>query len=215
MQAGDQLTINGEPQTADGKQVSFAARAWPGGKHRVTISPRAARWLSLLAVVAISGLIMLFRRQLAGLAAYGYPGLFLVSLLSSATLFLPVPGLALTFAAGTSFVPVLVGLAAGTGAAIGEITGYLAGFSGRGVIENQARYERIQGWMQRYGIGVIFVLSLIPNPLFDLAGITAGVMRIPVWRFLLVCLAGNIIKCSLVAYAGANTMILLEGLLAR
>ncbi len=59
-----------------------------------------------------------------------------------------------------------------------KLTGYLAGYSGRGCVENQAQYQRVQGWMRRYGLWVIFVLALIPNPLFDVAGIICGVLRI-------------------------------------
>ncbi len=40
----------------------------------------------------------------------------------------------------------------------------------------------------------VFVLSLIPNPFFDLAGIAAGVLRYPVSRFLFFCWLGNTIK---------------------
>jgi len=167
------------------------------------------RWLALLLVIALSVVIVLFRDRLAGLGAYGYPGIFLVSLLGNATVILPAPSLMLVFAAGSSLSPPLIGLVAGSGEALGELTGYLAGFSGRGVVENQARYAQIRQWMGRYGLWVIFVLSVIPNPFFDLAGMSAGALRIPVWRFLLACWAGKTIKTTLVAYAGAQTIGLL------
>jgi membrane protein YqaA with SNARE-associated domain len=164
------------------------------------------RILALLLVVAISVTIVLFRDRLAGLTAYGYVGLFLLNVAASATLILPVPGLALAFAAGSSFCPIGVGLAVGCGSTVGELTGYLAGYSGRGVVENQAQYERVQGWMRRYGLWVVFVLALIPNPLFDVAGIICGVLRIPVWKFLLAAAVGKVIKATLIAYAGLGTM---------
>jgi membrane protein YqaA with SNARE-associated domain len=173
---------------------------------------RLSPWLALLVALGISATVILLRDQLARFGAYGYPGLFLINLFASATLFLPVPGLALAFAAGSSLQPVLVGLATGSGSALGEITGYLAGFSGHGVIENQARYRQVQGWMQRYGLVVIFVLSLVPNPLFDMAGIIAGAMRIPLWKFLGVCLLGKVIKATVFAYAGAGSVSLFEQL---
>ncbi len=162
-----------------------------------------------LLVIAISAAILLNRDRIAGLGAYGYPGLFLVNLLASATLILPVPGLALAFAVGSSLNPLLVGLATGAGSALGELTGYMAGYSGRGVIENQERYAQVQRWMARFGLWIIFVLSIIPNPAFDIAGIAAGAMRMPVWKFLLASLAGKTIKAALIAYLGAGTMRLL------
>jgi len=49
-------------------------------------------------------------------------------------------------------------------------------------------------WMQRYGVVAVFVLALLPNPVFDVAGMIAGVLRLGVWRFLISCAAGKIIK---------------------
>lgn len=173
------------------------------------------RWLVLLLVIGISIVIVLFRDRLAGLGAYGYPGIFLVSLLGNATIILPAPSLMLVFAAGSSLYPPLLGLAAGSGEALGELTGYLAGLSGRGVVENRARYAQIQRQMKRYGLWVIFALSVIPNPFFDLAGMAAGALNIPIWRFLLACWSGKLIKTTLVAYAGAQTIGLLGPVIER
>jgi len=49
----------------------------------------------------------------------------------------------------------------------------------------------------------LLVLSAFPNPLFDLAGITAGMMRVPVSRFLLACWIGKTIKSLAIAYLGS------------
>ncbi len=166
----------------------------------------ALRILALLFVIAISLGIALYGDRLSGLGAYGYPGLFLLNILASATLILPAPGLALAFGAGVSLNPWLVGLAVGLGSTFGELTGYLAGFSGQGAVENRDLYNRLRGWMERYGLWVLFVLGLIPNPLFDVAGIIAGAMKIPVWKFLAATGAGKVLKATLVAYAGAGTM---------
>jgi len=166
---------------------------------------RARRVIAILLAVGISALVLVFREELAGLAAYGYPGIFLITLLSSATVALPVPGLALVFAAGAGFNPLLIGLAAGAGAGLGEITGYLVGYGGRGTVENRPNYGRIRRWMERYGAWVIFAMAAVPNPVFDIAGITAGIMRIPVWIFLLAASAGNVVKATAVALAGAGT----------
>ena len=82
------------------------------------------------------------------------------------------------------------------------MTGYLAGYSGRAVVENRDNYERIVRWMHRYGLWVILVLSVVPNPLFDLAGIAAGALKVPIPRFLLVCWVGKTIKATLFALGG-------------
>jgi membrane protein YqaA with SNARE-associated domain len=171
------------------------------------------RFLVLAIVVAISVSIYLLRDQFATLGALGYPGIFLVSLLGNATIILPAPSLALVFAMGSALPPVLVGLAAGVGEALGELTGYAAGFGGRAIIENQKAYDRLANWMERRGSVTVFVLSLIPNPFFDLAGIAAGTLRYPLWRFLLFCWLGKTCKTTLVAWAGAQSLTLIEQLL--
>lgn len=173
------------------------------------------RILALIFVIAISVGIAFYGDRLSRLGAYGYPGLFLLNLLASATLILPAPGLALAFAAGAALNPWLVGLAVGSGSTLGELTGYLAGFSGRGAIEDDPQYARIHGWMTRFGLWVIFVLSMVPNPLFDVAGIASGVMKIPVWKFLAVTWVGKVIKSTLVALAGAGMMSTLGPLIQR
>jgi membrane protein YqaA with SNARE-associated domain len=160
----------------------------------------------ILVAIAISIGIITFRQQLIGLATYGYVGLFFVAMFGSATIIFPMPGLVLAFAAGGSLSPLLVGLAFGSGAAIGELTGYLAGFGGSAMIESRAGYQQMRDWMKKWGAWVIFFLSLVPNPAFDIAGITAGALRIPVWLFVLASWAGNVVKATLVAFAGAGTM---------
>ncbi|WP_343423656.1 VTT domain-containing protein [Candidatus Amarolinea dominans] len=100
--------------------------------------------------------------------------------------------------------PVLVGLAAGLGEALGELVGYLAGYSGSAVIEDRARYAQLERLERRYGVWVIFILSVIPNPFFDLAGIAAGMLKFSVLRFFIACWLGKTIKTILVALAGAG-----------
>lgn len=166
----------------------------------------AARILMLLVVVAISVYIFSIRDEVEQLAAYGYPGLFLLSILANATVILPAPGIALTFAAGALFSPFLVALTAGAGATIGELTGYMAGFSGRGIAQRSDAYRHIEKWTQRYGGLAVLILAFIPNPFFDLAGAAAGALGMPIASFLLWALIGKVLKMLLFAYAGAASI---------
>ena len=167
--------------------------------RRITV----LRALALLAVIAITVFIYSIRDQAERLEGYGYPGIFLLSVLANATIVLPAPGIAITFAAGGVFDPFWVGIAAGTGAALGELTGYLAGFSGRGVLEGTAVYQRLLELTRRFGNWTILVLAVIPNPFFDVAGAAAGALRMPLTTFLLWATIGKLIKMWIVAYAGA------------
>ena len=160
----------------------------------------------LLFVIGITIYIYLIRDQAKDLANYGYTGIFLLSILANATIILPAPGILFVFAMGGVFNPAFVAIAAGGGAAIGELFGYLAVFSGQPVIENVALYQRIRTWMQqnRQWVGpFIMFLAFLPLPFFDLAGIASGALKIPLRSFFLWCLAGKMIKMLAIAYAGA------------
>ena len=88
----------------------------------------------------------------------------------------------------------LVGLAAAAGAAIGELTGYAAGISGQAVVENLRLYDKLLHRMKRHTratVVVLVIMAAIPNPAFDLVGIAAGTLRVPLLRFFLSALAGN------------------------
>ncbi len=170
------------------------------------------RVVVLLLVIALTVVLVIERERIQALQAYGYPGIFLFSILANATILVPVPGVVFTSAMGAVFNPFWVALAAGAGAALGELSGYLAGFSGQAVVEESERYQRVVQWMEKYGDVTILVLAFIPNPLFDLAGMVAGILKMPVWKFLFYCVIGKILKMLMFAYAGDAVMRFLEGI---
>jgi len=170
------------------------------------------RVLVLLLVIAVTVVLVINRDKLQGLQAYGYPGIFLFSILANATILVPVPGVIFTSAMGAVFNPLWVSIAAGAGAALGELSGYLAGFSGQAVVEDSKRYDRVVRWMEKYGELTTLVLAFIPNPLFDLAGLIAGLLKMPVWKFLLYCTIGKILKMMMFAYAGDWVINFIENL---
>jgi membrane protein YqaA with SNARE-associated domain len=136
------------------------------------------------------------------ISAYGYMGVFLVSLLAATVLFVPIPSIPVVFLMGAILNPFLVGLVSGIGESLGEITGYTAGFSGRETLDNRQRYTRIKGWMRRRGTLVLFLFSAIPNLFFKLVAVAAGAIRYPFWKYLLVVFAGKTLKGTAVALLG-------------
>lgn len=156
--------------------------------------------------------------------ALGYAGVFIANLLSTATVFVPVPGLlavghGLIISESAVLSPFLVGLLGGLGMGLGESTAYVAGFAGA----EAARQTRpgVPAWltpgldqairavewlMDRYGLLTLFVLAVIPDPVFEFAGIVAGATRIGFWRFMLVVVSGNCIRGLLVAYYGEKLL---------
>ena len=168
------------------------------------------RLLAVAFVIVVTLAVWREADKLEQFKLWGYPGIFVISFLGNATVVLPAPSLALVFAMGGILNPLLVGLVAGPAEALGELTGYLAGYSGQAVVENLQMYDRLAGWMQRNGALTVFVLSAIPNPFFDLAGIAAGVLRYPLSRFLLFCWLGKTIKTIVFAFAGAYSLTFFE-----
>lgn len=164
------------------------------------------RVIAFLAVIALTVFLFINRDRVQELEALGYPGIFLLSVLSNATLILPVPGVLFTSAMGAVFNPFWVALASSTGATIGELSGYLAGFSGQGVIENRAWYTRVTGWMKKYGGITVLVLAFVPNPFFDIAGMVAGALRMPLWKYLIYSWIGKTGKMLIFAYGGSQIL---------
>lgn len=162
----------------------------------------------LLAAFAIA--FFYFSANIESLKSYGYAGLFLINVIGAASILLPSPAAASVFAAGALLedflgVPafIWVGLVAGLGEAIGEFSGYAAGYGGRVFIEERPAYARIHAWMDRRGVITMFLMSTIPNPFFDVAGLAAGAVQMPVRSFFFSVLAGKVIKNTWIAAAGA------------
>lgn len=134
----------------------------------------------------------------------GYWGAFLVNLVGSAAVIVPIPGLFAVCAAaapefGLNFV--LLAAVGAAGSTIGELTGYLAGYGSQGVVQKSRYYSRISNWVARRGGFALFMLAFIPNPLFDIGGIAAGSLGYPITRFLLWVGIGKLLKFLVFAYA--------------
>ena len=140
------------------------------------------------------------------LATYGYLGVFIITMLGAATLFIPGPTMVATFVVGALLNPLLVSVVAGLGSALGETTGYAAGYASRVLITPQERkdtwYQRIFRWMSSHPFLTIFLLDAIPNLLGDIAGLIAGRNRYSYFKFLLASFLGKTVRFSMAAYLG-------------
>ncbi|HEU0075716.1 MAG TPA: VTT domain-containing protein [Dehalococcoidia bacterium] len=152
---------------------------------------------------------LVFDVNLDRLKDWGYLGIFFIAMAGSATIVLPTPSSVAIFGGAVVLdpvlgipAPILVGLVAGLGDAIGEFSGYGLGYAGTDLLRQRRIYRTFEGWMHRNGILTIFALSTFPNPFFDLVGAAAGGARMPAIRFFLSCLAGKIVKDLVLAYGG-------------
>ncbi len=169
--------------------------------------------IALLVLVALSfGLAYLlgYVAEKLNLPLYDFAWLaylivFATSLASNLTIIAPVPFAAsIMVAAATEWNPVLITLFASIGAAIGELTGYYAGYLGKklAISENVAWYGRIERWIQRHGVWAIIFLSFQPIIPFDIGGMIAGAAKMPLHRFLPAVWLGRFPKYIIITYAG-------------
>ena len=157
----------------------------------------------IIAIAIIVGVVYIYWQNphiFRELQGYGYLGAFVISVILNATIIIPVSNMAIIMALGATLpLPFIVGITGGIGAAIGEMTGYVAGRSGRGLLARSSVYNRVEGWVKRWGWVAVLILSIFPI-VFDVVGIIAGALRMPLWRFFLACWLGRTISYVIVAY---------------
>lgn len=168
--------------------------------------------LGLLSALLFAYLLayFVFGIDLNDLRRWGYLGIFFIAMAGSATIVLPTPSNVAIFSSSALLDPVfgipaplMAGLVAGLGDALGEFSGYGLGFAGADLIKHRKVYATFERWMQQRGMMTIFMLSTFPNPFFDLAGAAAGASRLPARRFFIATLGGKIIKDLFLAYGGS------------
>lgn len=133
----------------------------------------------------------------------GYGGLWLVSFIAAGSIILPIPGPAavcIAAAPDLGLTPLYIGLVSGSAEALGEMTGYMAGLSGRSFLERSRFYSKFHSLLVRRGGLILFVGAVIPNPFFDVLGIAAGSIGYPIKRFLGVVFVAKTIKSTGIAY---------------
>jgi len=161
---------------------------------------------AFILIFALSAVIFFLARSYLDLGkflAYGYLGIFLLSL-TCVTILFPIPWEAAVIGAGATLNPLLLGMVATVGATIGELSSYFVGYLGKKIILDKysEKYKKAEFWMKKYGSFAIFLFALLPILIFDLIGIVAGSAKFPLWKFILACFAGRLIRCLVEAYLG-------------
>jgi membrane protein DedA with SNARE-associated domain len=135
---------------------------------------------------------------------YGYLGIFLVSLIGSASIVFPLPSSIFVFTSGAVLNPFIVGLSAAIGCALGELTGFAIGTGGRKVMERKwkKQIDNTERLFQKYGgFWIILLFAATPLP-DDIVGIVAGTLKYPLKKYFLASFAGKLILNLLLAYGG-------------
>ena len=138
---------------------------------------------------------------------YGYFGVFLVSLIASAVMFIPISSSVYSLFAGSFLNPLFVGIAGGLGAAIGELTGYGLGFGSNITIKKSKKkwdkiLDKTKPLFEKHG-GFFIIILFGATPLPDyLAGIFCGAVKYDVKKFFIAMLIGKIFLNIVIAYTG-------------
>ena len=128
----------------------------------------------------------------------------MVAGIANATVLVPVPYYPIIARLGQVLNVWGVIIAAAAGSTLGETVAFLVGRSGHEAVEKTVMNGWVERQMQRpWRAGVtLFALSAPPNPAFDVAGLLAGALGIPLWLFLTSVFLGRLIRMGLVTFAG-------------
>jgi membrane protein YqaA with SNARE-associated domain len=169
-----------------------------------------------LATTAISIFLLIhYWQEISALKHYGYLGMFVIAFVAGSSVPLPVSYLLLVFTLGgiPGLHPALVGLAGGLGAGTGGTLIYLVGRGGRRFLPGMRHFSideeasnrlaaRFGNWAHRRGSVVVFLMSAMLNPLFAPMAMAMGALRFRMVKFFIMCVAGNTLKATVVAYLG-------------
>jgi len=138
-----------------------------------------------------------------------------MSLIGASSIIIPIPYTIIIFLIASKYDPVLLAIAGGTGAALGEFTGYLLGFYGQKILseERRRKMEFMVKLFGRYGPLAIFIFALTPLP-DDLLFIPLGILRYKIIKALIPALLGKMLMVYLLAYfgrIGARVILLIFG----
>ena len=146
------------------------------------------------AILGVSVVIFLLRDRLQNVGEVGYIGLFLLCFLANSTVLLPAPSLMIAASCALILSPFWVAVVAALGSSCGELVGYAFGNTGREISPKfEGLLDRVSGKITRPAL-MVFVLALLPLPLFDLVGIYSGGVRMHLVVFFLLCFLGKLLK---------------------
>jgi len=157
--------------------------------------------IGIVLSIAASIVLLNFHGAVEQVGSWGYLGVFVLLALSSATVFLPTVGTAYLVISATTLNPLLLGIVAGLGAGLGELSTYYVGTGGRPILQNIPKNEDFSRFMRRWGGLGLFLFGATPLP-FDLVGLWAGSTGYPLKRFFLWATAGKIVGTTILAFGG-------------
>ncbi len=147
---------------------------------------------------------------------YGYFGVFLISVIGTMSIVVPIPYTLVILLLGIAgWDPLLLTIAGGLGSAIGEFAGYTLGYYGRRIVseERQRKMDYLLRVFGKYTPAAIFFFALTPLP-DDLLFIPLGILRYNPIKALIPAILGKSLMCYILASFGGvyyDIIILLFG----
>jgi len=147
---------------------------------------------------------------------YGLFGLFFAAIIANASIIFPISIELVVLPLGTNpaliglpndnLARLAIGLVSGTGAAFGEMTGYILGLLGHKAVESSGQADTyklgsIREKIKSSGMLFIFLGAFTPFP-FDIIGVASGLIRYNPVKFFIAAWAGKVLRYMLIAFAG-------------
>lgn len=150
--------------------------------------------LFVIFVAALSVAIFLMRDKIGEVSDVGYVGLCLLCFIANSTVLLPSPSLMIAASCALIMNPLLVALSAALGSTLGELVGYAFGSVTKDLSPRfQKVLDKLVGIVPSQ-TALVFILAVLPLPLFDIAGIYSGGTKMNLIKFFAACFAGKFIK---------------------
>lgn len=163
----------------------------------VDVNSKAKKILEIIFLIAIVGLsvaIFLLKDKIGEVNNVGYLGLFFLCFLANSTVLLPAPSLMIAASCALIMNPWLVALFASLGSALGEVVGYAFGSVSKDLSPKfQKLIDKLTTKIHNQTL-LVFVLAVLPLPLFDVVGIYSGGTKMNLIKFYIACFAGKLIK---------------------
>jgi len=178
-------------------------------KHWFLYREKAVR--TALIIIVVLALVILFAALSIAIPKIsrnvwkniGYPGISLLSFIGAGSVIIPIPYTVILFGIAPAFNPLLLAIAAGLGAAGGELVGYGLGYAGRHAVGKKRRrqLDAMLSIFERFGMPAVFIFALSPLP-DDLLFIPLGLMHYSLWKAFTACIAGKFAMSLIIAHVG-------------
>lgn len=122
-------------------------------------------------------------------------GLLLICFVMNSTVLLPSSSLLVVLEYSYILNPLSVIVVGAIGASLGELTGYMIGAEGASIIKRFKKLSKITNF-KKHSFLWVMLFAFIPFPVFDIAGIMAGRIRMNSIKFLLASFIGKAVKMT-------------------